>query len=372
MTAIVTTGSQLAACQFTARAFGTAESMLAVVVITEAVPAACRSWAMAVHLLCGALGYGLGTISFATIGASGPDGWRICYILGACFCGVLAVARRHLPETVAFAKLSGPGHAAAGCSGLLLPVKTLLGAAESRWRVLVLCAVYLPASFGLSPASQMTSKYLQSERGLSQQEVSAVFLVCGPVAFLLAFLLARASDKLGRRVVATGSCATSAMAYFVFYTPSAPLRTAVLCMTVALSSYVQLSLQITTLTVELFPTQARATATGVSEVLWTAGGSAGLLVESELVPDAGSPIRHSPAVRMLVLVALAAVASIFSCVPETARVQLDDVHAGAEAQSGPLVDAVQAPLRASPGGRASVCSGEEHDCVASEQLGLDG
>lgn len=109
------------------RAFGTAESMLAVVLLVEKTPVRSRGFCLGVHMLVGAAGYGAGSAVYSKFGGGGggggvssssssiamggegqgegqgeglsgggwllAEGWRRCYFFSGLVCGVVAVAR---------------------------------------------------------------------------------------------------------------------------------------------------------------------------------------------------------------------------------------------------------------------------------------
>jgi MFS family permease len=81
-TAFVQTTPQFIAAQFLARMFIYAETMLAVVVLTEELGAGERGWGIGMLGALGALGHGLAAILFGFV-EDLPFGWRALYAAGA-------------------------------------------------------------------------------------------------------------------------------------------------------------------------------------------------------------------------------------------------------------------------------------------------
>ena len=129
----------LLVAQVAARAFGTAETMLAVVLLIETTPRACRGFCLGVHMLAGAAGYGAGAAAYTALsppGSGGVDGaagrerssapggggseglvegWRLCYGLASAVCAAVAVARwRCLEVPRRRHGETGPGSGGAG------------------------------------------------------------------------------------------------------------------------------------------------------------------------------------------------------------------------------------------------------------------
>ena len=87
--------------QFLSRVFGTAEMLLAVVVISEELDAESRGWGIGAFLAIQACGVGLVSI-LLPIAGSFPNGWRGLYLVGLGPLLLLAWLRRSLPETPRF------------------------------------------------------------------------------------------------------------------------------------------------------------------------------------------------------------------------------------------------------------------------------
>jgi MFS family permease len=100
-TAFVETAEQFVVMQFLARMFIYAETMLAVVVLTEELGAGSRGWGIGMLGALGALGHGLAAILFGFVEEL-PFGWRALYAAGAIPMHFVAWFRRTLPETRRF------------------------------------------------------------------------------------------------------------------------------------------------------------------------------------------------------------------------------------------------------------------------------
>jgi len=369
----------LCAAQVAARALGTAESMLAVVLLVEATPPACRGYCMGVHMLAGAAGYGAGTMAYAHLLGS----WRECYLASSAVCAAVALARwrlllgaQHLPcqapplkgapaadgkAGISVASSDGGGSGSERTDGgdneadaeqpLLSP--TLIDSKEeeeeaekeeaeeeaavclgrrsstSRARRLppaalqATCALFVPLALGLSPATALFSPYLQNERGLSPAEVGAALLTRGPLAMGLSVLVASRSDAWGRPRTAAAATALAVVGYGAAYSAALPLELCLIGWVVGLGAFAQASMQLSALVTELFPRRVRGLAAGASEIIFTLAGSAGLWAEAALCEERGEQgqssssggAEHSPGIRLLAPLALGTSAACLGLLP---------------------------------------------------------
>jgi MFS family permease len=79
LTAFARDANEFAMLQFAARAFITAEEIVAIVVVTEELPARARGWGLGILAALGALGHGLASIGFGFVevlpSAGGRSTW---------------------------------------------------------------------------------------------------------------------------------------------------------------------------------------------------------------------------------------------------------------------------------------------------------
>ena len=140
------------------------------------------------------------------------------------------------------------------------------------------------------------------------------------------FFAARASDRVGRPRTAAWATGLAVAGYAVAFSPGLPLGACLGAWAVGLGAFAQASLQLSALVAELFPASQRGAASGLSEVVFTLGGSAGLVLEALLCRhwdrDGGAAAaagslgsHHSPAARALALVALATIPALVRLPP---------------------------------------------------------
>ena len=169
--------AEFAVLQFLARTFVYAEEMLAIVVVTEELEAKARGSGIGLMIAFGALGHGLSALAFSAVELL-SFGWRTLYFVGALPLLLVAWLRRSLQETERFLVSSqrrGPA-----VRSYVAPLKDLV--ARHPGRVAALSAALVPVAFAGGTAIQFQSKFLQGAHGYSPGEVSALFLMGGPLA----------------------------------------------------------------------------------------------------------------------------------------------------------------------------------------------
>jgi putative MFS transporter len=149
-TAFAASSTQFMLIQLAARVFITAETFLAVVVLTEELTARDRGWGIGLLGALGSLGHGLAAAVFAFVDDM-PFGWRSLYAVGVIPLLFLAYFRRTLPETRRFEEHRA-SHAGAESLRGLGPILQL--ARMYPRRVGVLSLALLPFSFVTGPPSR--------------------------------------------------------------------------------------------------------------------------------------------------------------------------------------------------------------------------
>jgi MFS family permease len=305
------------ALQFLARAFGTAEMLLAVVVISEEFDAAARGWGIGAFLAIQACGVGLAAI-LLPIAAQFHEGWRGLYLVGLGPLLVLAWLRRSLPETPRFEArqraLAGSGTEL----GFFVPLAQLLRAYPGRFAALAAQLVFM--GIGYSAADFFGPKYLLQGHGWTPGQMGVLYLVGGVFAIFGAPTLGRLGDRAGRRPVAIAASVALVLFAMAYYNASglwlAPLWIA------AIFSVTGQDAVMSAYGAELFPTSHRSTAAGARLIVGTLASSLGLALESALYPITGS---HWSAVTLLLCVGLAAPLVIAFAFPETAGRSLEEI-----------------------------------------------
>ncbi len=311
-TALAPDARSFVVLQFLARVFGTAELLLAVVVISEELGAEARGWGIGALFAIKSCGVGLAAM-LLPLAAGTPQGWRWLYLVGLVPLLLLAWLRRSLPETARFeARAEQPQR------GVWQPVRRL--ARDYPARFAATSAIALALSLGVAAADLMGPKYLQQAHGWSPSQVSLLYVCGGAFAICGAPLAGALSDRFGRRRITIAAGISVCALFLSFYNGAgpwlAPLWIALIFVLIGNESL------LSTYGAELFPTSHRTTAAGARLVVATLGGSLGLALESALYGVTGS---HWSAISILLAVALVAPAVVALALPETAGRSLDEI-----------------------------------------------
>jgi MFS family permease len=298
--------------QFLARVFGTAEILLAVVVISEELGPGARGWGIGALFAIKSCGVGLAA-ALLPLAAGSPQGWRMLYLVGLAPLLLLAWLRRSLPETEHFeARVHVRGE------GALEPLRKLVRAYPVRFAAT--CGIALTLSLGLAATDLFGPKYLQQAHGWTPSQVSLLYIMGGAFAIAGAPIAGKLSDRFGRRPLSVIAGIAAVALPMAFYNGSglwlAPLWIGVVFCLVGNDTL------LSTYGAELFPTSHRSTAAGARLVVATLGGSLGLALESALYTFTQS---HWSAISILLFVALAAPLIVAFALPETAGRSLEEI-----------------------------------------------
>jgi len=284
------------ALQFFARVFGTAEMLLAVVVISEEFDPESRGWGIGAFFAIQSCGVGLAAI-LLPITSSFVQGWRALYLVGL---GPLLLAESGMRR------------------GFFVPLAQLVRAYPGRFAAVSAYLVFM--STGYASADFLGPKYLEQGHGWTPGQMSSLYLFGGVFAIFGAPVLGRLGDRLGRRPMAVVGSLGLVVCALAFYNASGlwltPLWMA------AIFAVTGQSAVMSAYGAELFPTSHRSTAAGARLIVGTLANSAGLALESVLYPFTGS---HWSAVSLLLLVALGASLVVAFFFPETAGRSLEEI-----------------------------------------------
>ena len=298
--------------QFLARVFGTAEMLLAIVVISEELAPEARGWGIGALFAIKSCGVGLAAL-LLPLAAGSPQGWRGLYLVGLAPLLLLAWLRRSLPETERF-----EARARTVERGIWTPVRRLARAYPGRFAAT--CAIALAASLGIAAADLMGPKYLQQAHGWSPGQVSVLYIAGGVFAICGAPIAGTLSDRFGRRPLTIGAGVALVGLVLAFYNGSgawlAPLWIALIFVLIGHETL------LSTYGAELFPTSHRSTSAGARLVVITVGGSLGLALESVLYTVTGS---HWSAISLLVGSTLFTPLVVALTLPETAGRTLEEI-----------------------------------------------
>lgn len=323
LTAFAQTALQFTVLQFLARAFVTAEEMLAVVVIAEELGARRRGFGLGVLAALGSLGNAVAFIVFGMIDLL-PYGWRALYLVGVVPLLLLAWIRRTLPETRRFESERQRRTDEASFAGAFRPVKELFTVHPGR--ALALLLAVFPSAMIMVSAQTFPVKFLQEVHGWTPGMIPVLMVGGGVLVFTSMAVSGTIADRVGRRRLAVGALALNAVGLVIFYNlsgwwvvPGWILMTA---------GFVSVDVIFGALGGELFPTSYRSTASGVRTFAWTIGGSVGLFVEGNLIwPLAGD---HATALTWMLAGAWIAPFVLLRFIPETASRELEEISPEAE------------------------------------------
>ena len=318
LTAFAQNAAQFTVLQFLARAFVTAEEMLAVVVIAEELGARRRGFGLGVLAALGSLGNALAFIAFGFIEVL-PYGWRSLYLVGLVPLLLLAWIRRSLPETRRFESEVSRRTAEAPLTGAFRPVIDLFTVYPGR--ALALLFAIFPAAMIVISAATFPVKFLQEVHGWTPGMIPLLMVVGGFLVFASMALAGTVADRIGRRRLAVGGLALNTVGLAIFYNmPGWWVVPGWILMTAGL---VSVDVIFGALGSELFPTSYRSTASGLRTFAWTIGGSVGLFVEGNLILPLVD--GHATALTWMLAGAWFSPLVILLFIPETASRELEDI-----------------------------------------------
>lgn len=296
------------ALQVLARLLMVVELALAYVILSEELPPDARGRAN------GLLG------AFASVGASIPAlllapledagvGWRGLFALGAIPLLLLPVYWRHLRETPAFEQAPP---ARPGLAGELRALGALAGPGR-RTRLAGITALWVTVSFWSGTALYFFTYYVFEERGWTARELQWLTLGTVPTGFAGYWLAGWLMDRWGRRPAAVAFLVLGTLATAVcFQSDDTRVIAAGYWALIGLSGVWTIA---STITAELYPTQQRAAALGVTNhLLGRIGLVLGPIVTGRLAVALGST---GDAVTWLSLANLLCVPLFLWLVPET-------------------------------------------------------
>jgi putative MFS transporter len=309
-TAATRTLGEFTFCQFFARMFMVTEVALAYVVLSEEMPAERRG------RLNGMLG------AFASAGAVVPAlllpasidlgfGWRGLYAAGGALVVLLPLYVAWLREPRAFQDLP-----ARSLATEWRDVKSLVGVRHRRRFVAAAC-VWLSIDFWNSCAMFSFSFYVQTERGWTPDDLALWIPLGGVLQFFGYIAAGRLMDRYGRRPTVLLVLPLASAASALCYLAQGPL--------VVVGYFAMLSLGgmwalAQTISAELFPTEIRATAGGITHNLI---GRLGMTLGPKSVGLLAATLESTgEAVALLGLLNLLAIPIIAKTLPETAGSEL--------------------------------------------------
>ncbi len=256
--------------QFFARAFSTAELMLAVVVIAEEFGPTTRGWGIGALFAIRSCGVGLAAGAYPLAHAIG-FGWRSLYLAGLIPLVLVAYWRRTLPETERFSRRRGELARAGGSEFALAPLLHLIR--DYPGRFVAMSSVIASLTVGGAAASFLAPKYLQEAHGWAPNQLMLLYVFGGAFGIVGATVAGSLSDRLGRKRMAIGLGLLVTCLAISFYNISgwllAPLWVAMIFCLIGHDT-MQAAIG-----AEMFPTSYRSTAAGARQLVATLGTGLG-------------------------------------------------------------------------------------------------
>ena len=272
LTGFSQTPNQFVICQMMTRTFFTAGSAISIVMISEEFPADHRGWGIGMLGALGASGHGIAMALFSQI-ESLPYGWRTLYVVGIIPLVLLPWLRRHVPETDRFQQHQDSLEGDTG-SYSLAPLLDL-GRQYPARTIGISLSAFLP-SIGLVGAFQFTGYFTQTVHGWTAGEYAAMVVFGGALGIAGNIIAGRMADRFGRRKV--GISMMGLFPFFVALFYNGPGWS----ITIAWVGFLFCSqggrIILRTLSTELFPTDLRASASGLYTILEALGGASGMFL----------------------------------------------------------------------------------------------
>jgi len=319
LTAFAADYSQFVWAQILTRVFGYAEEMLCFVVIAEEVAAGARGWANGTLSALNYTGAGLASLAFLGVNVL-PHGWRALYVIGAAPLFVVAYLRRTLPETRRFAALEAMARTRSRWTEAMRLLKSLVQEYPARLATILIAAGTF--GFGLSSASVLSSKYLQSVFHYSPLDVNLVFIPGGLIGLALAIIAGRLSDRIGRKAMTFFVVSVAGLGFALFYSGVGGFWLPLLWV-VSFFGFFSGEAMIAGFAMEIVPTHYRATVSALRYVAEIGAGAVSLALEGRLYDHF---LGHGPAIQLLLISVPVTLVAIL-LLPEPAGKTLEEMAA---------------------------------------------
>ena len=313
LTAAAPSIAAFAACQFVARLFINAESVIVWTMAAEEVPAGARGFAFGFLAMAEALGTGLAAILYG--GGFAPAGisWRWMYVVGLPPLAFVFFMRRRLPESRRFVAARDEGRLAARWRDILEPP-------HRRWLVLVVITAFLVEL--TTVGGVFAIDFLQTDRGLSATASNFMLVFAGLPAIPAMVIAGSLSDRYGRRWVGCGFALLGLVGGMGFLWLPGGLPVLLPFMSLTLIGSLGAWPTLGAFAQELFPTALRGQAGAWARLARVAGQGGSLLLGAVLLNVTGS---LSPTVTILGVGPVLAVAIFAIWFPDTHGRELEEI-----------------------------------------------
>lgn len=256
---------------FLTRLFTMIGELLAVVILSESAPPTKRAFMLGAMAILGTLGDAFATIFYGFYGEK-ENAWRIMYMVGA-FPAIFAIWWKFaLKETNAFQNSKDN-------------LKNPFLAMKSQKKQLIIAFIVLFLFWiPISPALSLVSKYLQNSLGWKPSGVSTLTMIAGIVGMLGTVFGGSLADKFGRRPIGIFAMIMTAIGLFGVYWFKTGLLIGIMY-GFGLIGWFAFLVSSRALIAESVETDARASATGLSEIFATLGAYVGVQIVGLMLPS---------------------------------------------------------------------------------------
>jgi putative MFS transporter len=317
-TAFAQTAWQFVAIQMVARSFVVTGTLISVVIAAEELPAEHRGLGVGLVSMFGGSGHALGAGAFAAIEFL-PGGWRALYALGALPLLALPFLIRQLKETKRYEAAAGErvalrGFASEWSSDYLRLIRAY------PMRSAGIASTGFVFGCGVTGALTFTGFHVLTIRGWTPGDYALLITTAGVFTILGQVIGGPLSDRVGRRIPGAICMLLFPLAVWGFYCgPSGwPLVVSWVLMIIFFNAAMLVQ---RIMSVELFPTALRATATGIVSFVQTLGWATGLFALGLFIEAPGD---HSQVVAFAGFITVAS-AVLLLFFPETASRELEDI-----------------------------------------------